>query len=116
MSDFDSPPFDLSALMRQAQALQEKFKSAQEELANKTVEASSGGGMVQVEADGSLRVRRVTIDPAALAANDRQMLEDLVAAAVNEALRRAQEMVSQEMSRLTPFGALNLPNIFGGRG
>lgn len=115
MSDLNPPPFDLSALMRQAQALQEKLKSTQQELADKTVEASSGGGMVQVQADGSLRVRRITIDPAALVANDRAMLEDLLAAAVNEALRRAQEMVSQEMNRLTPFGGLNLPNIFGGR-
>ncbi|HLW71912.1 MAG TPA: YbaB/EbfC family nucleoid-associated protein [Candidatus Binataceae bacterium] len=115
MPPSDSPPFDLSSLMKQAQALQEKFKQTQDDMAAKTVEASAGGGMVQVVADGAMRVRSVRIDPAMLAANDREMLQDLVAAAVNEALRRAQEMVTQEMSKLAPFGGMNLPGILGGR-
>ena len=116
MADFDSPPFDLGALMKQAQALQEKLKQTQEEVAGKTVEASAGGGMVQVVADGSLRIRSIRIDPAMLAANDQEMLQDLIAAGVNEALRRAQEMVTQEMNKLSPLGGMNLAGLFGNRG
>ena len=115
MSDFDSPPFDLGALMKQAQALQEKLKQTQDEVADKTVEASAGGGMVQVIADGTMRIRSVRIDPAILAANDPAMLQDLIVAGVNEGLRRAQEMVQQEMSKLSPLGGMNLPGLFGGR-
>jgi DNA-binding YbaB/EbfC family protein len=116
MSDFNTPPFDLGALMKQAQALQDKLKQTQEEMADRTVEASAGGGMVQVVADGSMRIRSVSIDPAMMAANDKQMLEDLVTAGVNEALRRAQEMVAQEMSKLSPLGGMNIPGFLGGRG
>ena len=115
MADFDSPPFDLGALMKQAQALQEKLKRTQEDLAEKTVEASAGGGMVQVVADGSMRIRSVRIDPAMLAANDKEMLQDLIVAGVNESLRRAQEMMTEEMSKLSPMGGMNIPGLFGGR-
>ncbi|HXD90683.1 MAG TPA: YbaB/EbfC family nucleoid-associated protein [Candidatus Binataceae bacterium] len=115
MSDFDSPPFDLGALMKQAQALQEKLKQTQDEVADKTVEASAGGGMVQVVADGTMRIRSVRIDPAILAANDPAMLQDLIVAGVNEGLRRAQEMITQEMSKLSPLGGMNIPGLFGGR-
>lgn len=115
MSQSDLPPFDLSALMKQAQAMQEKFKQTQEEAASKTVEAAAGGGMVQVVADGAMRIRSIRIDPALLAANDQAMIEDLVTAAVNEGLRRAQDMVTQEMSKLAPFAGMNLPGIFGGK-
>jgi hypothetical protein len=115
MPSSDAPPFDLSSLMKQAQALQEKFKQTQDEVASKTVEATAGGGMVQVVADGAMRIRSIRIDLAMLAANDREMLQDLVAAAVNEGLRRAQEMVTREMSKLAPFGGMNLPGIFGGQ-
>jgi DNA-binding YbaB/EbfC family protein len=108
--------FDLSSLLQQAQAMQEKLKQMQEEIAAKTVESEAGGGMVRVTADGSLRLRKVQIDPVLLAANDRDMLEDLVLAAVNEALRRAQDLFNQEMSKLSPFGgALNIAGLFGGR-
>ena len=116
MSQFDAPPFDLSTLMKQAQALQEKFKQTQEEVAERTVEAASGGGMIQVVVDGAMRVRSIQIDPSLLAANDKEMLQDLVVVAVNAGLQRAQEMVAQEMSKLAPMGGLNLPGLFGGRG
>jgi DNA-binding YbaB/EbfC family protein len=116
MSQFDTPPFDLSNLMKQAQALQEKFKQTQEEVAERTVEAASGGGMIQVVVDGGMRVRSIQIDPALLAANDKEMLQDLVAVAINAGLERAQEMVTQAMSKLAPMGGLNLPGLFGGRG
>ena len=106
--------FDLSSLMQQAQAMQEKFKQMQEEIASKTVQAEAGGGMVRVTADGSMRVRSIQLEPALLAANDKEMLQDLIVVAVNDALRRAQELFSQEMGKLSPFGgALNIPGLFG---
>jgi nucleoid-associated protein EbfC len=108
--------FDLSALFKQAQVLQEKLKTMQEEAAAKTVDAASGGGMVRVVVDGSMRLRSIQIDPALLAANDRDMLQDLVVVAVNDGLHRAQEMVANEVGKLSPFGALNLPGLFGGGG
>jgi len=104
---------DLSSLLQQAQALQEKLKQAQDDLAQRTVEGDSGGGMVRVTIDGSLQVRRIEIEPSLITANDRTMLEDLVAAAINGAIRRAQEMVAQEMGKLSPLGAMKLPG-FGG--
>lgn len=105
---------DLSALMQQAQAMQEKLKKMQEEAAAKTVEAQAGGGMVRVVADGSLRIRSITVDAALLAANDREMLQDLIVVAVNDGLRKAQEMVADEMGKLGPFGGLKLPGFPGG--
>jgi DNA-binding YbaB/EbfC family protein len=108
--------FDFSSLLQQAQAMQEKFKQMQEEVAAKTVEAEAGGGMVRVVADGSMRLRNVQIEQALVAANDKEMLQDLIVVAVNDALRRAQELFTQEVSKLSPFGAaLNLPGLFGGR-
>lgn len=104
---------DLSTLLRQAQALQEKFKEMQEAAAAKTVEAQSGGGMVRVTVDGAMRLRRVEIDPALLASNDKAMLEDLLVVAVNDGLRRAQELVAQEMGKLGPLGGLKIPGLFG---
>jgi DNA-binding YbaB/EbfC family protein len=99
--------------MRQAQALQEKFKEMQEAAAAKTVDAQSGGGMVRVTVDGALQLRRVEIDPALLASNDKAMLEDLLVVAINDGLRRAQELVAQEMSKLGPLGGLKIPGLFG---
>jgi DNA-binding YbaB/EbfC family protein len=116
MSDFDPSSFDLSGLLKQAQALQEKLKQAQERVAEQTVEAEAGGGMVRVVADGGMQVRSIKVDPSLMAANDLAMLQDMIVAAVNEALRRAQEIMSDEMSKLTPFGGLPLPGFLGGRG
>jgi nucleoid-associated protein EbfC len=105
------PEFDLSTLMQQAQVLQEKFKEMQEAAAAKTVEAQSGGGMVRVTVDGAMQLRRVEIDPALLASNDKAMLEDLLVVAVNDGLRRAQELVAQEMGKLGPLGGLKIPGL-----
>jgi nucleoid-associated protein EbfC len=106
--------FDLAALMQQAQALQEKLKRMQDEAAEKTVEAQAGAGMVKVTVDGSMRLRKIEIDPAMISANDKPMLEDLIVVAVNEGLRRAQEMVAGEMSSVAgPLAGLKL---FGGGG
>ena len=110
----EPPEFDISALMKQAQAMQEQLKRMQDEAAQKTVEANSGGGMVRAIVDGSMRVRRIEIDQGLLAANDKSMIEDLIVVAVNDGLRRVQEIVADEMRKLSPFGGLNLPGIFGG--
>jgi DNA-binding YbaB/EbfC family protein len=114
MPDFDPTSFDLSGLLKQAQVLQEKFKQAQDQVAERTVEGAAGGGMVRVVADGALRLRSLAIDPTLIAANDPSMLQDMIVAAVNDGLRRAQEMVAAEMSKLAPFGA-NLPGLMSGR-
>ena len=102
---------DLSALMQQAQALQSKMQEMQQELAAKTVEAQSGGGMVRVIVDGSMRVRKIEIDPAIVASNDKPMLEDLILVAVNDGMARAQQMLAEEMGKLGPLGGLPIPGF-----
>ncbi len=102
---------NLSNLLQQAQALQEKLKQLQEEAASKTVEAQSGGGMVRVTVDGAMQVRRIDIDPSLLAANDKAMLEDLITVAINEGLRQAQKMVAEEMGKLAPMGGFKFPGF-----
>jgi nucleoid-associated protein EbfC len=97
-------------LMKQAQQMQQKLAKMQEELGQKTVEASVGGGMVTVMVNGKNEVLRIKIEPQAVDPEDVEMLEDLVMAGVNEALRKAQEMVSNEMSKLT--GGMKIPGLF----
>ena len=89
-------PFDLNALMQQAQALQEQMQKAQERLAQKTVTGSAGGGMVVVTANGKGEIQKVQIDKQAVDPRDVPMLEDLVLAAVSSALRAAQEAAAAE--------------------
>ncbi len=104
-------PFDLNQLMQQAQLLQEQMQKAQERLAQKTVTGSAGGGMVVVTANGKGEVQKVQIDKQAVDPRDVAMLEDLVLAAVNSALRAAQEAQAAE----GPMSGLgNLGNLFGG--
>jgi len=98
-------------LMRQAQKLQAQMAKVQEELAEKTVEGSAGGGMVTVIATGKQEVVRVSIDSEVVDPNDIEMLQDLVVAAVNDALRKAQEMVTREMSKLTGGLGINIPGL-----
>ena len=102
---------DLSALMQQAQALQARMKEMQESAASKTVEAQSGGGMVKVVVDGTMRVRKIEIDPAIVAANDKAMLEDLIVVAINDGMARAQKMLADEMSKLGPLGGMQIPGF-----
>jgi DNA-binding YbaB/EbfC family protein len=90
----------LAGLMKQAQAMQDNLKRAQDELAQLEVEGQSGAGLVKVTMTCKHDVRRVTIDPSLLG-DDRDMLEDLVAAAFNDAVRRAEQVSSEKMSRLT---------------
>jgi DNA-binding YbaB/EbfC family protein len=99
----------LGQMMKQAQKMQAQILKIQEEMAERTVEASSGGGMVSVTANGkqevlSVRIEREVVDP-----EDVEMLQDLVLAAVNEALKKAQEMVAEEMAKVT--GGLQLPGL-----
>ncbi len=91
----------LSNLMKQAQQMQERVKKLQEEAAGKTVEASSGGGMVSVVANGRQEVLSIKIDPSVVDPKDIEMLQDLVTAAINEALRKSQDVMKEEMARLT---------------
>ena len=90
----------LAGLMKQAQAMQDNLKKAQDELAHVEVEGQSGAGLVKVLMTCKNDVKRVTIDPSLLA-EDKDMLEDLVAAAFNDAVRRAEEVSSQKMGKLT---------------
>src|SRR5438552_8763997 len=108
-------PFDLSGLFRQAQQLQEKLASVQQELAGRTVEASAGGGMVSAVVNGKLEVVQIRIDQSLLDARDMEMLQDLVVAAVNEGMRAAQEMTAEEMGKLTGGLGFKLPGLPGRR-
>ena len=95
--------------MQQVKVLQKKLAQIQEELAQRTVESSAGGGMVTAVANGRQEILRITIDPQVVDPEDVEMLEDLVLAAVNDALKRAQEMVAEEMGKLA--GGLNIPGL-----
>lgn len=107
----------LGDLMRQAQKMQEEMMKAQEEAKKKTVEATAGGGMVTVVANGAGQIVSIKIEKDVVDPEDVDMLQDLILAASNEALRRAQELVSDEMSKLTGGlqipGMGNLGNMFG---
>ena len=98
---------DLFKILQQAQQMQGRLQQMQEELQHKVVLGSAGGGMVSVEADGRGHVRKVKIDPTLLAQADVEMLEDLVAVAVNDAQKKAADLAQEEMGKLT--GGLNLP-------
>ena len=100
---------DLGSIMKQAQKIQAQIAKVQEELAQKTIEASAGGGMVKVVVSGKQEVVSIKIEPEVVDAKDMEMLQDLVVAAVNEALRKSQEMVSEEMRKIT--GGLNIPGL-----
>ena len=96
-------------MMKQAQQLQSKMLKLQEELADRTVESSSGGGMVKVTANGRQQVLSIQIEKEVVDPDDVEMLQDLLLAAINDALAKAQEMVSSEMGKLT--GGLNIPGL-----
>ena len=96
-------------MMKQAQKLQSQMMKLQEELADRTVESSSGGGMVTVVANGRQQIESIKIENEVVDPDDVEMLQDLVLAAVNDALAKAQEMVSSEMGKLT--GGMNIPGL-----
>lgn len=98
-------------MMRQAQQLQKQLADTQQEVENSTVEATAGGGVVKVVANGKMLVESVSIDPEVVSPDDVEMLEDLVTAAVNEALGKAQKMANDKMSALTQGLGVNLSGL-----
>jgi hypothetical protein len=100
----------LGDIMKQAQAMQEKMAKVQEEVAKKRVEASAGGGMVTVVANGKQEILSVKIDPEVVDPKEVEMLQDLIVAAVNEAQKKAQELMAEELKGLT--GGLRIPGLF----
>ncbi|RLB88794.1 MAG: YbaB/EbfC family nucleoid-associated protein [Deltaproteobacteria bacterium] len=100
---------NMNSMMKQAQKLQKKMLKTQEELKIKTVEASAGGGMVKVIANGGQKIESIVLEKEVVDPEDIEMLQDLVMAAVNDALKKSQDMVSSEMGKLT--GGLNIPGM-----
>ena len=96
-------------MMKQAQKLQSKMLKLQEEMAEKTVETTAGGGMVKVIANGKQQIASIQIEKEVIDPDDVEMLQDLILAAVNDALVKSQEMVSEEMSKLT--GGMKIPGL-----
>ncbi len=96
-------------IMKEAQKLQERLAAMQEEVANRKVDASAGGGMVTVEVNGKQEILSIKIDREVINPEDAQMLEDLILAACNEAIRKSKEMVQQELAKLT--GGLKIPGL-----
>ncbi|MFP4017288.1 MAG: YbaB/EbfC family nucleoid-associated protein [Halanaerobiales bacterium] len=101
---------NMNKLMKQAQQMQAKMAKMQEELEEKTVEATAGGGVVKVVVNGKQELLDIQIDPDAVDPEDVEMLEDLILAAVNEGMRKVQDMVNSEMGKLT--GGMNIPGMF----
>ena len=100
---------NIGQMMKEAQKLQTKMAKLQEELAEKTVETASGGGMIKVVANGKQHIISIQIEKEVVDPEDVEMLQDLILAAVNDALAKSQEMVSGEMSKLT--GGLSIPGL-----
>jgi hypothetical protein len=104
-------PFgNMAGILKQAQAMQEQMAKLQEQAASKTVSGTAGGGSITVTANGAMQVVNVTIDPEVIKGGDVDMIQDLVAAATNDALRKAKELMEGEMKTLT--GGLNIPGLF----
>lgn len=101
---------NMNNMIKQAQKMQREMAKLQEELEQREVEASAGGGAVTVVASGKKEIKEIKIDPEVVDQDDVEMLQDLVLAAVNEAIRKAEEMVASEMGKLT--GGLKLPGLF----
>jgi len=103
-------PFgNLGNIMKQAQAMQAQMAKIQEQAASKQVSGTAGGGMVTVTANGAMDVIAVKIDPEVMKSGDAEMLQDLVVAAANDALRKARDMMAEEMKSVT--GGLNIPGL-----
>lgn len=102
---------NMGNLLKQAQQFQTKIAKLQEELEDRTVEASAGGGMITVVVNGRQELVSIKIEPEVINPDDKEMLQDLILAAINDGLGKAKEMVNEEMGKLTR--GLNLPNIPG---
>ncbi len=101
---------NLASIMKQVQKLQARIAEMKEELADREVEGSAGGGMVKVVANGRQEVLAVEIEPEAM--EDREMLEDLVTAAVNDAMRKSKALMEEELSKITSELGVNIPGLF----
>jgi DNA-binding YbaB/EbfC family protein len=101
---------NLASIMKQVQRLQARVAEMKEELAEKEVEGSAGGGMVKVVVNGRQEVLAVEIEPQAM--EDREMLEDLVTAAVNDAMRKSKALMEEELSKITSDLGVNIPGLF----
>lgn len=104
-----NPNANYQKMMKQVQKMQADMAKVQEDLANEIVEASAGGGMVTVQVTGAVELKSIKIDPEAVDPNDVEMLEDLILAAANEALRSAQELANKRMGGVT--SGLNIPGL-----
>jgi nucleoid-associated protein EbfC len=104
---------DMDKLLQQMGEMQEQVKKAQDELASETVEATAGGGMVKVIANGTGEIREIKIDPKAIDPNDPEMLEDMILAAVNEAVRSAHSLMESKLGGVAggTLGGLGLPGL-----
>jgi nucleoid-associated protein EbfC len=104
---------DMNKLMQQVGQMQEQMQKAQDELANETVEASAGGGMITVVANGAGEIKQIKIDPKAIDPDDPEMLEDMIVAAVNEAIRSAHSLMESKLGGLAggALGGLGLPGL-----
>ena len=103
---------DMQQMLRQVQKMQHEMEAAQEQLRHEIVEASAGGGMVTVKVSGDLDVKSIAIDPTAVDPEDVEILADMVLAAVNEALRSAQELAASKLGGITGgLGGLGLPGL-----
>ncbi len=101
---------NMNKMMQQAKKMQKKMEEMQSELENETVEATAGGGVVKVEVNGKREIVDLNIDEDAVDPEDVEMLEDLIIAAVNEAMRKVEDMMNEEMGKLT--GGMNIPGMF----
>jgi nucleoid-associated protein EbfC len=106
---FPGLPGNMGNILKQAQQMQDKMAKAQDELKEKHIEASSGGGMVTVKFNGRQEIESIKIDPQAITPDDPEMLEDLVLAAVREGLKKSLELQQSEMSKIT--GGMSLPGL-----
>lgn len=101
---------NMQQMMKQARKMQEQLAAAEDNLKTQTVDTSAGGGMVKVTMTGDMKIESIKIDPDACDPEDVEMLQDMILAAVNDALESAERMASQQMSAVT--GGLNIPGLF----
>ena len=100
----------LGNIMKQAQLMQQKMERMQQELQSRKIEASAGGGMVTATVNGQQQLLALKIEPNVVDPEDIEMLQDLILAAVNQAIKKSQEMMQEEMGKIT--GGLNIPGLF----
>jgi len=101
---------NMTGMMKKVQKLQAEMGKLQEELKTRTLEATVGGGVVKVVITGEKQIQSITIDPSAVDPEDVEMLQDLIVAAINEAIKKVDDMMAQEMGKLT--GGMNIPGMF----